>query len=36
MLNLADKVDLNTTGNYVALSNLSIYHRCKNIKTIYI
>ena len=32
LLNLTDKINLNRSDKYVALSNLSIYHIWKNIK----
>ena len=32
-LNLTDKINLNRSDKYVALSNLSIYYTWKNIKT---
>ena len=32
LLNLSDKLNLKGKGKCVALSNLSIYHTCKNIK----
>ena len=32
LLNLTDKINLNRSDKYVALSNLSIYYRWKNIK----
>ena len=31
LLNLIDKIDLRRKGNYIALSNLSIYYTWKNI-----
>ena len=33
--NLTDKINLKRSDNYVALSNLSIYYTCKNIKKSY-
>ena len=35
LLNLIDKIDLRRKGNYIALSNLSIYYSWKNIKKSY-
>ena len=35
LLNLFDKIDLKRTDKYVALSNLSIFYRWKNIKKSY-
>ena len=35
LLNLTDKINLKRSDNYVALSNLSIYHTWKNIKKSY-
>ena len=35
LLNLTDKIDLRRKDNYVALTNLSIYYRWKNVKTSY-
>ena len=32
LLNLPDKIDLKRSDKYVALSNLSIYYKCKIIK----
>ena len=34
LINLFDKVNLKGSDKYVALSNLSICHTCKNIKVI--
>ena len=34
LLNLTDKISLNWSDKYVALSNLSIYHIWKNIKKV--
>ena len=33
LLNLTDKINLKRSDKYIALSNLSIFHTCKNIKT---
>ena len=33
--NLTDKINLKRSDKYVALSNLSIYYTCKNIKKSY-
>ena len=35
LLNLTGKIDLRRKDNYVALSNISIYYRWKNVKTSY-
>ena len=35
LLNLTDKIDLRRKDKYIALSNLSIYYRLKNIKKAY-
>ena len=35
LLNLTDKIDLRRKDKYIALSNLSIYHVCKNLKKSY-
>ena len=35
LLDLADKIKLKRSDKYVALSNLSIYYTCKNIKKSY-
>ena len=35
LLNLSDKINLSRNGNYVALSNLSIYHAWKTVKKTY-
>ena len=35
LLNLSDKIDLKESEKYVALSNLSIYHKWKNIEKSY-
>ena len=35
LLNLTGKTDLRRKDNYVALSNISIYYRWKNVKTSY-
>ena len=35
LLNLSDKINLNRSDKYVALSNLSIYYTWKNIKMSY-
>ena len=35
LLNLSDKINLRRSDKYVALSNLSIYYTCKNIKKSY-
>ena len=35
LLNLTDKIDLKKKGKYIAISNLSIYYTCKNIKKPY-
>ena len=35
LLNLTDKINLNRSDKYVALSNLSIYYTWKNIKKSY-
>ena len=35
LLNLSDKINLNRSDKYVALSNLSIYYTWKNIKKSY-
>ena len=35
LLNLSDKINLERSNKYVALSNLSIYYTWKNIKTLY-
>ena len=35
LLNLTEKIDLRRKGKYIALSNLSIYFTCKNIKNSY-
>ena len=35
LLNLTDKINLKRSDKYVALSNLSIYYTCKNIKKSY-
>ena len=35
LLNLKDKIKLKRTDKYAALSNLSIYYTCKNIKKPY-
>ena len=35
LINLPDKIHLNRSDKYVALSNLSIYYTRKNIKTSY-
>ena len=32
LLNLTDKIYLKRSDKYVALSNLSLYYTCKNIK----
>ena len=35
LLNLTDKIDLRRKDKYIALSNLSIYYRWKNIKKLH-
>ena len=35
LLKLTDKINLNRSDKYIALSNLSIYYTWKNIKTLY-
>ena len=35
LLNLTDKIDLKRKDKYIALSNLSIYYTCRNIKKSY-
>ena len=35
LLSLSDKISLKKSNKYVALSNLSIYYTCKNIKMSY-
>ena len=35
LLNLSDKINISRNGNYVALSNLSIYHAWKTVKKTY-
>ena len=35
LLKLTDKIDLRRRDKYFALSNLSIYYKCKNVKTSY-
>ena len=35
LLNLTDKIGLRRKDKYIALSNLSIYYRLKNIKKAY-
>ena len=35
LLNLSDKINLKRSDKYVALSNLSIYYKWKNIKKSY-
>ena len=35
LLNLTDKIDLRRKDKYIALSNLSVYCTCKNIKESY-
>ena len=35
LLNLTDKIDLRRKDKYIALSNLSIYYKWKNIKKLY-
>ena len=32
LLNVTDKIDIRRNEKYIALSNLSIYYTCKNIK----
>ena len=32
LVNLTDKIDLGRKNKYIALSSLSIYYTCKNIK----
>ena len=34
LLNLSGKINLKRSDSYVALSNLSIYHKWKNIKKV--
>ena len=36
LLNLSNKINLKRNNKYVALSNLTIYYKCKNIKKSYI
>ena len=35
LLNISDKINLKRSDKYVALSNLTIYYTCKNIKKLY-
>ena len=35
LLNLTDQINLKRSDKYVALSNLSIYYKCKNMKKSY-
>ena len=35
LLNISDKINLKRSDKYVALSNLTIYYTCKNIKQLY-
>ena len=35
LFNLSDKINIKRSDKYVALSNLSIYYTCKNIKKSY-
>ena len=35
LLNLSNKINLKRNNKYVALSNLTIYYKCKNIKKSY-
>ena len=35
LISLTDKIDLRIKDKYIALSNLSIYYKWKNIKSLY-